>query len=293
MDKKVIVLGASGFVGDCVLQILAKEQFKVVALSRQADILKKNKPDNPLVQWQSFQDLSEYSDTSQENIELCLCVAPIWVLPEYFKLLQRCGVKRIVVLSSTSRFTKINSSVTKDKNIAQCLVKSESQFIKWAETHNIKWTIFRPTLIYRPGYDKNITEIARFIQKYGFFPLFGEAKGKRQPIHAMDVAAMCVSALSSEKAINKAYNISGGEIITYQEMVKRVFLSMNRRPLMIKVPMLVFKVAVSLLQKFPRYRHYSIGMAERMNSDQVFDASGAMADLGVTARGFNLPVEKK
>ncbi len=59
----------------------------------------------------------------------------------------------------------------------------------------VEWVILRPTLIYGHGRDKNITEIARFIRRFGFFPLLGKANGLRQPIHVEDVAEACFAAL--------------------------------------------------------------------------------------------------
>ena len=54
------------------------------------------------------------------------------------------------------------------------------------------------------------------------------AQGLRQPIHVEDVAAVCFSALRAPDAANRAYNISGGETLTYSDMVERVFVALGR-----------------------------------------------------------------
>jgi hypothetical protein len=59
----------------------------------------------------------------------------------------------------------------------------------------IAWTIFRPTLIYGCASDKNVTTIANFVRRFGFFPAVGRATGKRQPVHADDLAQACVTAI--------------------------------------------------------------------------------------------------
>lgn len=92
------------------------------------------------------------------------------------------------------------------------------------------WVILRPTLIYGRGRDRNITVIARFIRRFGFFPVLGRATGLRQPVHAEDVALACHRALEAPAATNRAYNISGGETVTYREMVRRVFLALEGGP---------------------------------------------------------------
>ena len=216
------------------------------------------------------------------------CVAPIWVLPDYFSLIEASGARRVVALSSTSRFTKVGSGDTAENAVAAKLIESEARVQAWAEQSGIEWVVLRPTLIYGLGRDKNISEIARVICRFGFFPLLGRAQGLRQPIHAEDVAAACVAALQAPNAANRAYNISGGETLTYRDMVARVFAALGRQVRLVTVPLWAFRLAVAMLRRLPRYRHWSAAMAERMNRDLVFDHADAARDLGFKPRGFVL-----
>jgi nucleoside-diphosphate-sugar epimerase len=84
------------------------------------------------------------------------------------------------------------------------------------------------------------------------------------------------------------YNISGGETLTYREMVARVFAALGRRPLLLTVPLWAFRLAVSALRCLPRYRQWSAAMAERMNRDLVFDHTEAGRDIGFKPRPFSI-----
>ncbi len=203
-------------------------------------------------------------------------------------MLQAHGARRVVVLSSTSRFTKDDSSDPEEQAVAHRLIDAELRVQAWAESLGVDCVILRPTLIYGRGRDKNISEIARFIRRFGFFPLFGKAHGLRQPIHAADVAGACLAALRAPCAVNRAYNISGGETLTYRDMVTRVFSSLGRRPRLLTVPLWGFRVAMVMLRRLPRYRQWSAAMAERMNRDLVFDHAEAARDLGFKPRAFEL-----
>jgi nucleoside-diphosphate-sugar epimerase len=218
-------------------------------------------------------------------------VAPIWVLPDYFPLIEASGARRVVALSSTSRFTKVGSGDTAENAIAAKLIDAEARVQAWAEGRGIEWVVLRPTLIYGQGRDKNISEMARFIRRFGFFPLLGSAQGLRQPIHAEDVAAACVAALQTPGAANRAYNLSGGETLAYREMVARVFAALGRPARLVTVPLWAFRLAVAMLRRLPRYRHWSAAMAERMNRDLVFDHAEAARDFGFKPRGFALVAE--
>ncbi|MES2025444.1 MAG: NAD-dependent epimerase/dehydratase family protein [Pseudomonadota bacterium] len=279
------VLGATSFVGTCLLPSLIREARQITAFSRHA--VERN---DQGVKWQKPL-FSSSPDNSSTQIPLWICVAPIWVLPDYFDLMRSHGVQRVVALSSTSRFTKQDSSDPEEQAVARRLIEAEAQLQEWAERHGIDWVILRPTLIYGDGQDRNISEIVRFIRRFHFFPLFGKAKGLRQPIHAQDVASACVGALLVRDAANHAYNISGGETLSYREMVIRVFDALGRRPRVLTVPLWIFRLAVSMLRCLPRYRQWSAAMAERMNRDLVFDHTEAARVIGFKPRQFSVSPE--
>lgn len=283
-ESSVGVLGATSLVGACLLPLLARSGWHVIAYARQ--------PVGPAGDGVVWKQLSRnHAKTVEEVTPYWICVAPIWVLPEHFPLIEASGARRVVALSSTSRFTKVGSGDTAENAVAARLIEAEDHFSAWAKSRGIEWVILRPTLIYGLGRDKNISEIARFIRRFSFFPALGRAEGLRQPIHAEDVAAACFSALQAPDAANRAYNISGGETLPYREMAARVFAALGSRPCLLTVPLWTFRLAVSVLRCLPRYRQWSAAMAERMNQDLVFDHSEAARDLGFKPRTFSISPE--
>jgi nucleoside-diphosphate-sugar epimerase len=268
-QNRIGVFGTTSLVGACLLPLLTEAGWRVTAFSRGAR-----------------------SQGIEGDIPYWICLAPIWVLPDYFALLEAGAVRRVVVLSSTSRFTKVDSGDVAENVVAARLIEGEAQVQAWAESRGIEWVVLRPALIYGLGRDKNISEIAHFIRRFGFFPVLGKATGLRQPVHVKDVAAACVFALQAPDAANRAYNISGGETLTYREMVSRLFTALGRRPHVLTVPLWAFRLAVTMLRCLPRYRQWSVAMAERMNRDLVFDPAEAARDLGFKPRGFTLTAEE-
>ena len=279
-EPNVGLIGATSLVGECLIQQLKQNNCHVAAFSRRVI-----KQDDNQVTWHQ---LVNTKNVTPKTILSWICVAPIWTLPDHFNLLLAHGAQRIIVLSSTSRFTKHNSSDPAEQLTAQRLQEYEARLRKWAIANGIDWVILRPTLIYGLGRDKNITEIARFIQRFGFFPLFGPAKGLRQPIHAEDVAIACFNVLFSSDIANQAYNLSGGETLSYRDMVNQVFAAYHRTPRLITIPRWVFKIAINCICRLPRYRHWTIAMAERMNTDLTFDSSDAIQDFNFSPRLFKL-----
>ncbi len=277
------VLGANSLVGECVLLQLSQDGRHTVAFSRRP-------PAGKTEAGVTWVRLSPSSPTHPNVVHIkgWICVAPIWVLPQYFDLIESSHPRRVVALSSTSLFVKRNSSDHGEQHIAERLAEGEHALRVWAEARGVEWVILRPTLIYGRGRDKNLTEIVRFVRAWGFFPLLGQANGLRQPVHAEDVATACVSALTLPTAANRTYNISGGETLSYREMVCRIVDAVGKSPRLVTVPRWLFWLAVTMVNLVPRYRHWTVEMVERMNRDLVFDHTDATRDLGFSPRPFGL-----
>lgn len=303
IKKHVGVFGATSLVGACLLPLLTQAGWQVTAFSR----LAREMPDRG-VRWRSLPSSlappmkrlairlghktttakSEVVPGEREAIPHWVCVAPIWALPDYFSLLEAHGARRIVTLSSTSLFSKLDSNDPAEQALAQRLADAEARLCTWAESRDMEWVILRPTLIYGLGRDKNIAEIAHLIRRFGFFPLCGQGLGLRQPVHVTDVASACFAALTTAGARNRGYNISGAETLPYREMVGRVFAALGRPPRFLMLPLSVFKLALIGLRLFPRYRHWTVAMAERMNRNLVFDHSDAMKEWGFMPKPFEI-----
>jgi len=283
-NQPIGIIGATSMVGQCLIQQGIAQNHHISAFSRQ--LINQNHPN---VNWQQLSAPSiKVTNHKNETIPYWIYAAPIWTLPDYFDFLLTFMLKRIVVLSSTSRFTKKKSSDLNEQAVSQKLVDGEKLLESWANSHSIEWIVLRPTLIYGYGRDKNVAEIAHFIQRYGFFPVLGNANGLRQPIHGDDVSAACFSALWADHISNHAYDITGGETLSYRQMVERVFAALKRTPRIITIPYWIFRTATSLINLFPRYKHWNMMMAIRMNQNLVFDSLEAKRDLNFSARPFRL-----
>lgn len=279
LSQHVGMLGATSLVGHFLMAEPSLAGWQVTAFSRQP-----TPQPTAGVSWLRL----GHTGPLGERIPYWICAAPIWALPEHFVLLESCGVRKVVAMSSTSRFTKDQSADLQEQEVATRLAEAEDLVQSWAEQLGVEWVILRPTLIYGRGQDKNIAEMVRLIRRFGFFPLLGKAQGLRQPIHAEDVAAACVAALQASVATNRAFNIAGGETLTYRDMVGRVFDALGQQQRWLAVPLWSFRLAVALVRLFPRYRHWSAAMAERMNRDLVFDHADATRVFGFKPRVFAL-----
>lgn len=168
----------------------------------------------------------------------------------------------------------------------QRLERAETALANVCEEMRIDWLILRPTLIYAPGLDRSLAGIVRFRQRFGFVPLVSPASGLRQPVHAADLADVCLRVLSRPDLPNRAYDLSGGEILTYRQMVERMCVDVGLSARILLMPEMLFRFAIKLAS-FAGYPGLNSEMARRMNEDLCFDHTDAFNDLDFRPRSFS------
>jgi nucleoside-diphosphate-sugar epimerase len=209
------------------------------------------------------------------------------VASDWLERMRGTGVRRVISFSSTSVLTKANSDDPVDIRAVQELREREQAFAETCVRLQVDRTILRPTLIYGGKFgDRTVNDIARVIRLFGFFPVFGNAAGLRQPVHADDLAKACMLVCDNPGALNRSYNIGGGEVLPYREMVERIFAAMGKPPRFVRIPLPAFEVAATIARLHPRYRHIRSSMAERMEQDMTFPNDEAISDFGYAPRHF-------
>ena len=278
----MIVTGATSQIGRFLLPRLQQAGFTVSALSRSPQ------GSQPGVCWLQG-DLSrplDWSPTADSAVLIHLALLSL--LPDRLPELAQRGVRRVIAFSSTSRFTKAASVDPGERGLAASLAQAEDRLAQRCAGLGIRWTLFRPTLIYGAGMDKNVCFIADFVRRYRFFPLLGKGEGLRQPVHADDLAAACLAALEHSASCGHSYQLTGGETLSYRAMVERVFQALNRPPRLLAVPRPLLRTALRGARLLPGLRHLTPEMADRMSEDLCFDSRPATQDFGYAPRRFEL-----
>ncbi len=207
-------------------------------------------------------------------------------LPALVPLLPRlAGASQIVALSTAGLFYKTDSPDPAERARIAAVQDGERALQRLCEAHGMAWTVLRPTLIYRPWEDLTVSAIARFIERFGCFLVASPARGLRQPVHADDVAQAAAAAAGNPRAADRAFTLTGGETLSYREMVRRVFRALGRRPVVLALPAWLLGLGLRLAGSVVG-GDYSPALFARMNSDAAFDSSAAAEALGYAPREF-------
>lgn len=194
--------------------------------------------------------------------------------------------RRVVAFGSTSAVTKRDSVDPAERELASHLQRLEARLAVLCHERGSAWTLLRPTLIYGVGRDRNLTRVAQLARRWRAFVLPANATGLRQPVHADDLSAAAVQAAFAGTSVDRAYDLSGGETLRYNEMVRRTLRCLTPPPRLFEVPSPLFRVAFALASASGRLRDAGKGTFARMREDLVFDHAAAQRDFGYAPRPF-------
>ncbi|MDE3016471.1 MAG: glycosyltransferase [Pseudomonadota bacterium] len=274
-DKTVIVTGAAGSIGLCVVRRMLAAGASVTAVSSEPVAF----PHMRLT-WIK----ASLAEAALPTADIAVHCAPLWQLPPEIERLAAAGARRIIAIGSTAMYTHALSKNRHERQMAARLAAAEGEIASRCAGLETAWTILRPTLTYGTRLDGGIASAFRFIHRFGFFPIYPPALGRRQPVHADDVAMAALQAIPAAAAARKSYNLSGGEILTCRELLERLF-AVSHLPARLVVTRLL-PLAMGMASALFRRASFSADTALRMNDDLIFFHDEAEKDFGFAPRLF-------
>jgi len=282
----VLLTGATSQLGVFLIPRLLAAGFRVIALSRQASADSPG-PDERLL-WQhpgSFGIGAAAGEAGlQEQVTMLISCGPIKIATEAVTLCPR--IERVVAFSTSSVFSKATSPDESENRQIADIVARETQLQALCSERRLALAVFRPTLIYGCGLDRNISLLAALIRRLGWLPLAGRAAGLRQPVHADDLARLAVSALLTTEPVNLDSPACGGSTLSYRQMAELIFDALDKPRRIVSLPPRLMAALVSLVHILPRMRGVNRQMVRRQHIDLVFDDSALKEQLGYQPRQF-------
>ena len=278
MTADFLVTGATGFTGYFVCRELFYRGINFDCLVRRdskVDHLISNFKANCVIG-----DLNDYN--SLESIffqySTLINVASIGfgAAPIIVQACEASGLNRAIFVSTTAIFTKLNA---KSKAVRLAAEKA-------IQTSQLDYTILRPTMIYGTPDDRNMVRLLRLIKASPIVPVFGNGRSLQQPVHVEDVAWAIVTAAISPQTHRKAYNLSGGEVLDYNQVISLGGQALRKRPLLLHIPKRLSISGLKLTERLKIKMPVKVEQVERLNEDKVFDYTLAKTDFGYSPRTF-------
>jgi len=193
---------------------------------------------------------------------------------------------RIVAIGSTSVHAKKDSPDPAERALAHALRDAERRLAAAATARGTALTVLRPTLLYGRGSDRTLSRLVGLGRRWRLLPLPLRAGGLRQPVHVDDVAAAVLGALRARLARPGFFDLPGGEVLGFDQMVMRTLAAAAPGTVLLRLPGPLFRTGVRMLRGLGRLDAAGDGVLVRLDQDLVYDAGPARNALDHYPRGF-------
>jgi uncharacterized protein YbjT (DUF2867 family) len=277
VTKKVLVAGASGYLGRYAVKEFKDRGYTVRALVRNPDKIKTPGPHGEPVVYDMIDEIVIGDVTNPESIEgICDGVDIVFSAlgltapdPKFTCFdVDHLGNKRILqqaVQNKVSRFIYV-SVFNEDKMPDLQIIKAHELFVADLKSSGLSWAVIRPN-----GY---FSDMGRFFSmaQSGHMFMLGEGLKKINPIHGADLAKICADAVDGE---NREIPVGGPDTYSFREVMEMAFVACGKTPWITSLPMWLAEGALTVVGLFNRNLGDMISFAvEALKFDHVAPAYG-------------------
>lgn len=285
--QRLLITGASGFIGKALVAHLLKCGFKLTISHRQLDL-----PSDPLIKSVFVGELQPATDW-MEALDECATVihlaARVHIMNdtaidplEAFRQINveaTLNLARQAISSNIKRFIYISSIKAADAPSLRdqttdpygvSKYEAEQALLELAKQTGLEVVIIRPPLVYGPDVKGNFLLLLRCLQKTIPLPL-GAINNRRSLIALDNLVDFIAHTLEHSKAINQTFTVSDGHDISTTELLKKIATALGKKAYLIPVPENVLAFILKCLGKG--------AMAERLIGSLQVDSSKARQQL--------------
>ena len=281
------VLGAGGFIGRYLVRNLTAENYRCIIPTRKAyekGYLKTQSPPGAIEfldfnpnNFAALEDAIKRSDVVinligilYENRKQKFKNIHVSIPDIVSKLCAQYDVKKFIQVSA------IGSNPDSQSVYQQTKFQGEQKAL----------TNFKGTVIIRPsvvvGTEDQFTNLFAKLSMFPVIPVVG-INYKFQPIMVNDVAKAIMRSIKTKNNEGKIYEIGGNKIISFGDMVKLIMTTINKKRLVIEMPMPLAKIQATLLSLLPIPPILTTDQCKILSEDDniVSNSHLTLKDLGI------------
>lgn len=250
----ILVTGAAGFVGNNVVRRLAAEGKPVRAMVR--DVAKAER---------RLADVSGRVEIVRGDVTDRASLTPLMrdvsaVVHTAAIALEKGGatyeevnyqgtihVVDAAEAGNVRRFINVSQNGARSDHFSRFL-SSKGRAQDYVASSMLQWTAVSPSAIFGPQ-DEFFNSIARLVRITPLiFPNIGGGKAQFQPVAVEDVAEAIARALDDPKTSEKDFALGGPEVLTLEEIERRILKALHARRVLFPAPAWLLKVPVTLME---------------------------------------------
>ena len=286
INKKIAVIGGSGFLGKSLLQLLLNENAEIILFTRKKNYQKNlNKifPDNNIkcIQW-NINNLN----IIEENIKNVDCIINLCGIlfenksGDFFRVhtdvpafLGKISLKHKI--NTLIHVSALGVSTNSESKYSRSKAEGENQLL----VHFPNGKILRPSLLYGKG-DNFFGQFSDMTKISPFLPVISRST-KFQPVFVDDVAKAIIKLLKDRKNKSNIYELAGDIIYSFEELLKILLEIKNIKRFLIPLNPKLMMIPAFFLQNLPT-PPFTVDQMILLKTDNILknDLPG-LKDLGI------------
>lgn len=266
--ERVLVAGATGYLGRFVLSALRERGYWVRALSRSAEKLTGAEVDEIFVG-----KVTEAETLRHVARSVDIVISTVGITRQrdgltYDDVDYQGNVNLLneALASGAKKFIYV--AVLNAHEMPHIkIVRAKERFVDRLRAADIDYAVVRPNAFF-----SDMTEFLKMAHK-GRVALFGDGGFRLNPNHGRDVADVCVSAIADTA---REISFGGPYVYTHREIAEAAFHALGKAPRFVRIPAVVPKLGVSLARwATPSRVHGPIEFAlTALTRDMIGEARG-------------------
>jgi len=228
--NKILLAGATGYLGGYIAKELLKRSYPVRAIARNPEKLKNNHIE--------LTDIVQAKITHPDSIRNCcmnidVVISTIGITRQkdgltYMEVDYQANMNLLQEAKQNGVRKFIYISVLNGENLRHLKIcDAKEMFVEQLKKSGVDYCIVRPN-----GFFSDMSEFLN-MAKRGRIYLFGRGELKANPIHGEDLATVCVDAI--EKS-DREIEVGGPEILTQNEIAAIAFDVLGNKPKITHIP---------------------------------------------------------
>ena len=248
--KKILLAGATGYLGSFILNELELHEYKNRIITRNKNKLtdynrsKTEVIEAEVTKPETLNNICEGIDTLISTIGITNQKDGLTYMDVDYRAnsnllneAKKSGVKKFIYVSV------LNGE--KFEHLKIC--KAKEKFVKELTSSGLDYCIIRPN-----GFFSDMTEFYNMAKK-GRIYLFGDGELKSNPIYGEDLAKLCVNCINTD---DKEIKAGGPEILTQNQIAETAFKALNKTPKITYIPDWLRRVVLRLITAFTSSKTY-------------------------------------
>jgi uncharacterized protein YbjT (DUF2867 family) len=248
-SQRVLVTGATGFVGQAVVAELVKRGHTVFAGSRSGSVL----PGATGLKADVTRPDSVQAAVAEARPEAVIHLVGIIAEKgeQTFGAVHVEGARNVLAatppgarylhMSALGANPGSRSGYSATKGQAEQLVKSSA----------LAWTIFEPSLIFGPGDDFFGRVLKNLVSQAPIVPQIGDGQFPFRPVSVQDVAQAFALALERPETVGKTFELTGPVEYTFRQLLELELAALGKRKPIAAVPLPLMNLMVPLMGLLP------------------------------------------